>query len=300
MCGICGIWNFERRPILDGEIGVMAATLAHRGPDGQGILCEGDLALGHRRLAILDLSPAGHQPMSYAAGRYWITYNGEIYNFLELRAELAANGYDFRSNSDTEVILAAYDAWGPKCLLRFNGMWAFAIWDRQQRALFLSRDRFGIKPLFYLIQDGRFAFASELKAFYALEGFRSEINWPVFKAELLDLHSQEGGENTLLKGVRRLRPGHYAVVSAGQVRLVRWWRTLDHLVAVPRRFDDQVLQFRELFEDACRLRMRSDVPIGTSLSGGLDSSSVVSTLAHVARQGGERLPADWQRAFIAT
>ncbi len=300
MCGICGVWYTDGREVAAAELIGMAQRLAHRGPDGQGTYTDGSLGLGHRRLAILDLSPAGHQPMPYAGERYWITYNGEIYNFLELRAELETKGHSFRSDSDTEVILAAYAEWGPDCLLRFNGMWAFAIWDRQERMLFLARDRFGIKPLFYLQQGARFAFASEMKAFMALSGYQPEVNWPVFKAELLDMHSQEGGERTLLQDVRRLRPGHYAIVRDGEVQTVRWWYTLDHLQAVPARFEDQVSEFRALFDDACRLRMRSDVTIGTSLSGGLDSSSVVATVAHVARQGAARLPADWQRTFSAT
>jgi asparagine synthase (glutamine-hydrolysing) len=230
----------------------------------------------------------------------WVTFNGEIYNFLELRDELAGLGCRFRSDSDTEVILAAYAAWGVACLDRFNGMWAFAIWDRAQRELFLARDRFGVKPLFYSEQAGRLAFASEIKAILALRECQPEVDWPVFKAELLDPHSQEGGENTLFRGVRRLRPGHYAVVQDGHVRPVRWWRTLDHLVTVPRRLEDQAAHFRELFEDACRLRMRSAVPNGTSLSGGLDSSSVVAAIAHVSQHGGARAAADWQRAFVAT
>jgi asparagine synthase (glutamine-hydrolysing) len=300
MCGICGIWYSDGRQVAERDISAMAAALAHRGPDGQGTYRDRDLALGHRRLAILDLTPAGEQPMSYGGGRYWITFNGEIYNFLELRAELEARGYGFRSDSDTEVILAAYAAWGPECLSRFNGMWAFGIWDHERRELFLARDRFGIKPLFYSTRGGRFAFASEIKAFLALDRFAAEVNWPVFKAELLDLHTQEGGENTLFQDVHRLRPGHYAVVREGHVQCVRWWHTLDHLVEPPKRFEDQVARFRELFEDACRLRMRSDVPIGTSLSGGADSSSVVATVAHVARKGDARTAPDWQRAFVAT
>lgn len=301
MCGICGLWYFNDRPVQPREIKAMSDLLAHRGPDGEGMHLDGSLGLGHRRLAILDLSPAGHQPMPYANGRYWIVFNGEIYNFLELRGELEARGYTFHSESDTEVILAAYDAWGPDCMLRFNGMWAFAIWDSQERQLFMARDRFGVKPIFILDGPQCIAFASEMKAFLALPWFIPRVNWPVFKAELLDQHSQEGGENCLWEDVRRLPPGHYVVIAAdGSRRLVRWWQTRDHLVEAPRRLEDRAARFRELFEDACRLRLRSDVPIGTSLSGGLDSSSVVCTVAHVARQGGLRLATDWQRAFVAT
>ncbi len=301
MCGICGLWHFDGQPAQSGVVKGMSDRLAHRGPDGEGMHLDGSLGLGHRRLAILDLTPAGHQPMHYANGRYWIVFNGEVYNFLELRHELEAKGYTFRSDSDTEVILAAYNAWGPACLLRFNGMWAFAIWDSRERTLFLARDRFGVKPLFILDGPQCVAFASEMKAFLALPWFTPRVDWPVFKAEVLDQYSQEGGEHCLWEGVHRLPPGHYALITADSSRRsVRWWQTRDHLVAVPRRLEDQAARFRELFEDACRLRMRSDVPIGTSLSGGLDSSSVVCTVAHVTRQGGQRLAADWQRAFVAT
>ncbi|MEM3432910.1 MAG: asparagine synthase (glutamine-hydrolyzing) [Candidatus Methanomethyliaceae archaeon] len=301
MCGICGIWNLNGRPATADEIRAMADMLAHRGPDAEGYYLDGPLALGHRRLAILDLTPTGNQPMGYANGRNWITYNGEIYNFLELRAELEQKGYAFRSGSDTEVILAAYAAWGPECVLRFNGMWAFAIWDSLERRLFLARDRFGIKPLYYLHESDRFAFASEMKAFLRLAGFTPRANLRVLKAELLDVHSQEWGEDCLLIGIRRLPPGCYLQVGAdGQIRTHKWWCTRDHLPDVPARFDDHVEHFRLLFEDACRLRLRSDVPIATCLSGGIDSSSVVCTLAEVAKQGTARIAPAWQRAFIAS
>lgn len=301
MCGICGLWRFDGNVVSADDITAMSDRLAHRGPDGAGLHLEGSLGLGHRRLAILDLSPAGHQPMSYGDGRWWITYNGEIYNFLELQTELAARGHTFHSASDTEVILAAFAEWGAQCLLRFNGMWAFAIWDSHERSLFLARDRFGVKPLFYLRQPGRFAFASEMKAFLDLPNFAARLNLPVLKAELLDIHSQEGGPNCLLQDVYRLPAGHWLRLAGdGQVTVQRWWRTLDHLVAAPPRLEEQVEQFRTLFQDACRLRMRSDVPIGTSLSGGLDSSAVVCTVAGLAQQANARQADNWQRAFVAT
>lgn len=281
----------------------MTARLAHRGPDGQGLHVDGSLGLGHRRLAILDLTPMGHQPMSYAAGRYWITYNGEVYNFLELRHELENLGHRFRSDSDTEIILSAYVQWGRECLLRFNGMWAFAIWDAHDKTLFLARDRFGIKPLFYLLERDRLAFASEWKAFLALPCFARRVDWSTFVTALLDPYCQEGIEECLLLGVRRLLPGHCMTVTPHETRVFRWWNTLEHLVEPPTGLQKQAERFRELFEDACRMRMRSDVPIGTSLSGGLDSSSIVCMLAESGRQPGKaenRLAEDWQRAFIAT
>lgn len=301
MCGICGLWYFDHLPVQRGEIEAMTTALAHRGPDGSGQYLNANIALGHRRLAILDLSARGSQPMPYAEKRYWITYNGEIYNFLELKAELESRGYSFESDSDTEVVVAAYDAWGPECLLKFNGMWAFAIWDDREHLLFLARDRFGVKPLFFLATAQRFAFASEMKAFLQLGWFEPEVNLPVLKAEMKEVHSQEGSENCLLVGVQRLMPGYCAIVTEeGNVRQWQWWQTDRHLVTVPKDFKEQTFRFLELFDDACRIRMRSDVPIGTCLSGGLDSSAVVSTICRVERRGDVRLSSDWQRAFIAT
>lgn len=247
MCGICGVIRFDGAPVTALEMAAMNERLAHRGPDGEGLHLDGNLGLGHRRLAILDLTPAGHQPMSYGDGRWWITYNGEIYNFLEVRSELEARGHRFRSDSDTEVILAAYAEWGSDCLHRFNGMWAFAIWDSQERTLFLARDRFGVKPLFYLRLPGLLAFASEMKAFLALPDFTPRVNLPVLKAELLDIHSQEGGPNCLLQDVHRLPAGHWLqVTDDGRMTVHRWWRTLDHLTTVPPRLEEQAEQFAAL------------------------------------------------------
>ena len=301
MCGIAGILNHNGSPVPREEISAITDALAHRGPDGSGIHTSGPVGLGHRRLAILDLSEAGKQPMKDGSGRYWITYNGEVFNFLELRKELEALGEQFLSLSDTEVILAAYQRWGPDCVLKFNGMWAFVIWDSVNRELFLSRDRYGIKPLHYLPEPNRFVFASELKSFLCLQGFDAKENEDELRGTLAT--GTESAEDSLLKGVKVLPAGFNMVVSGSGTRKWRWWRTIDHLATVPRRFGDQVEQFRELFFDACRLRLRSDVPVATSLSGGLDSSSVLCSIAalHLAGAGGEsRLMRDCHRAFVAT
>jgi len=305
MCGIAGILNVDGRPIEGPQIRAMTCALAHRGPDGEGIHVDGPLGLGHRRLAILDLSEKGQQPMSYANGRYWVTYNGEVYNFLELRRELENFGYVFRTETDTEVIIASYDRWGPDCQFKFNGMWAFALWDDREQTLFLSRDRFGIKPLYYLSEPSRFAFASEMKAFLHLDGFTPHENETALRRVLTDDSSLEGTEESLLKDVKRLLGGHCLMVRPGTLQRWPWWNTLDHLVAVPRSLAEQAEQFRELFFDACRLRLRSDVPVATCLSGGLDSSAVLCSLAAIdsSRNGSctvERRTKDWQRAFIAT
>jgi asparagine synthase (glutamine-hydrolysing) len=305
MCGIAGIWNLDGTRLSEQVLSAFTDSLAHRGPDGNGfhVDAKANLGLGQRRLAILDTTDTGRQPMSYADGRYWITYNGEIYNFLELRHELAHAGCSFRSESDTEVIMAAYDRWGPDCQLRFNGMWALAIWDSVERVLFLSRDRFGVKPLHFLYDGRRFAFASEMKAFLALEEFRLEFDPAVVAAALSDPESVEGSERCLLQGLRRLPGGHSLTLHSDRApEIRRWWNTLDHLQEVPADFAAQAERYRELFLDACRIRMRSDVPIGTALSGGLDSSSIACGMHHLRSGGGggERLAADWQRAFVAT
>lgn len=294
MCGIFGYIG----TVADQLASRCLDTLAHRGPDGRGLRQLEGATLGHRRLSILDLSEQGGQPMCYAAGRYWITYNGEIYNFLELRAELEGKGYRFLSESDTEVVLAAFHAWGEACLDRFNGMWAFAIWDSQERALFLSRDRLGKKPLFYAeLPAGEFAFASEMKALLPLLPSLRANEALVRDSKRIFLY--ESTEECLIEGLKRFPAGHCGWLRQGKLSLRRWWCTLEHLAPVPERYEEQVEQFRELFLDACRLRMRSDVPLGTALSGGLDSSSTISAMAHLAGRGGERMGKSWQHAFVA-
>ena len=305
MCGIVGLWNLDGAAISPEMLTRFTDTLQHRGPDGSQLYVDhgANLGFGHRRLAILDTSDSGRQPMSYAQDRYWITYNGEIYNFIELRKELEQLGYQFHTESDTEIIMAAYDRWGQDCQLRFNGMWAFAIWDRRIKQLFISRDRFGVKPLHYYYDGEKFAFASEMKAFLALDWYQPDFVREIVAAALVDNELIEGTEQCLLQGIKRLLAGHCLTLQVdGNLKIHRWWNTLDHLDTIPRTYEDQVLQFRDLFLDACRIRMRSDVPIGTSLSGGLDSSSIVCGMNQIreAGLGGERLASDWQRAFIAT
>lgn len=315
MCGIVGILN-RSAPIDQQELLRFTDMLTHRGPDGRGALVDANLGLGHRRLAILDLSPDGRNPMSYGGAdgqRYWITYNGEVYNFLELRAELEGLGHVFRTGTDTEVVAAAYVQWGEDCLLRFNGMWAFAIWDREERSLFLARDRFGIKPLYYWNGPSRFAFASEMKAFPALDGFEARLDEEAARLALANAQAAEGTRTAaILRGIERLPAGCTLRIRAGEAPVLRrWWNTRDHLVAVPRRYEEQVEMFRGLFLDAVRLRLRSDVAVGTCLSGGVDSSAIASAMAHVAGQpagahvagrpvgSGTRNAPDWRHAFIA-
>ena len=296
---MCGIFGYRGK--LEYEMGLKCLrTLAHRGPDGEGTYQAEGVFLGHRRLAILDLSERGKQPMSYAEGRYWITFNGEIYNFLELKKELAKKGYVFESESDTELILAAYIEWGEKCLDRFNGMWAFAIWDSRKKELFLSRDRFGKKPLFYSFIGENFVFASEMKAITPLLE-RVEPDTEIV-LDSRQLFNYENSEKCLIKGIKRFPAGHHARLKCGgKLEFVRYWDTLDNLVDVPSTYEEQTERFRELFLDACKIRMRSDVPIGTALSGGLDSSAVFCALNHLGvNQAGDRMTGDWQHAFCAS
>ena len=236
--------------------------------------------------------------MAYGDGRYQITFNGEIYNFLELRRELEGIGHRFFTETDTEVILASYAQWGENCQYKFNGMWAFAIWDTAEHILFLSRDRFGVKPLFFLEIDGYFLFASELKAFMALpDKLRPDFDL----AMVARMRNDESIERTLLTGVKNLGGGCCLLIkNEGSPRIRRWWKTKDHLRKVPMDFAAQATEYKEILYDACRIRMRSDVSIGTALSGGLDSSSVLCTMADI-RNGAfdqERLAMDWQKAFL--
>jgi asparagine synthase (glutamine-hydrolysing) len=295
MCGIVGLWRHGREDIDDARFRAVVRTLAHRGPDGEGFFhdAEARLRLGHRRLAILDPTPAGAQPMVSDDGDLIIVYNGEIYDFLELRRELEGHGHRFRTDTDTEVLLAAYRQWGEDMLRRLNGMWAFAIWDRRERQLFAARDRFGVKPFLFCATDGMFAFASELKAFAAMPDLPLRLDAATLTFSPM---AMETVGPTLLEGIRSLPPGNLLHVGRdGRVRERQWWSTAENLPDVPRDHATQVEAFRELLADACRVRLRSDVPLGTSLSGGLDSSSVVAMVHRVGGQQG--FTADWQRVF---
>jgi len=296
MCGIFGHVGFIEPKLAQ----VCTDTLAHRGPDGVGLWHMPEVTFGHRRLSILDLSDNAKQPMSYAEGRYHITFNGEIYNFLEIRAELESMGCRFYSESDTEVVLAAFSVWGEACQQRFNGMWAFAVWDTREKALFLSRDRFGKKPLFYTVLPGeKFAFASEMKAFFPL--LKEVRPNKVLVMDARRIFSYEATDECVIEELKRFPAGNCGWFREGKLALKRWWNTLDYLTPVPSRYEDQVEQFRELFLDACRLRMRSDVPLGTALSGGLDSSATISAMAYIAQHGKtQRMGESWQHAFVAS
>jgi len=303
MCGIAGIVNFRGNAVEQAEISRLTSLLAHRGPDGDGAWFSGNrsVAFGHRRLAIIDPGPGGYQPMLSPDGRYVIIFNGEIYNFLELRRELESLGASFRTESDTEVILEAWREWQEGMLPRFNGMWALAIFDTETNYLFLARDRFGIKPLLYAVTPERLVFASEQRALMQSGLFATSIDVGVARRFVLDAFGVEGSERTLCREVRRLQAGHFMWVRKGRLDIRRWWNTVDHLPALPRSDAEQVDRFRELFLYAVGLRMRSDVPIGTCLSGGFDSTAVLCTMAAHEKAGmGPRDNAAWRHAFVAT
>ena len=275
MCGLCGVVAAGRPPER-AAVDRMLDELGHRGPDGRGVFAGDGACLGHLRLAIIDLSDAGLQPFASDDGRLRLLHNGEIYNYLELRDELRAAGHVFRTETDTEVLLAAYREWGERCVERLNGMWAFAIWDVERRRLFASRDRFGVKPLYYRLDGDRLSFASEAAA---LRGATPRPNLVAVR-EYLEQGWVDHGDGTFFADVRRLPPAHNLTFDRDGLRLARYWR-LEPTDPPP----DPTGAVRELFLDAVRLQLRSDVPVGTALSGGLDSSAIaVAVAAHEHRR----------------
>ena len=282
MCGICGIVSRDKTYRIDENVIVsMRDSLTLRGPDDRGLFVRPGVGLGSQRLAVLDLSPRGHMPMNTSDGRYWITYNGEVYNFRTLRSALEADGYSFHSNSDTEVVLNLYAKYGPAMLDQLNGMFAFAIWDSQERTLFVARDRLGVKPLYYADQKGIFYFASEEKALFEA-GVTQEFDHEVWE-ELLCFR-YVAGERTPYVGVKRLLPGHYLLWKEGRTQIKRWWNLSERAREIQPP-QDAVAWFRQTFDDSVSLRKISDVPVGVLLSGGLDSSSVAASLAQQAGSG---------------
>jgi asparagine synthase (glutamine-hydrolysing) len=317
MCGIAGVLTREGRADL-GRMHQMSRLLRHRGPDDEGLVLidrSGSVhpmggadtprdvyasplpytpghargvdssahytaGLVHRRLSIVDLSPSGHQPLCDASGRYWITYNGEVYNYVELRRELEGAGERFQGTSDTEVILAAYRRWGEGALHRLNGMFAFAIWDPERRQLFCARDRFGVKPFFYQYDGRDFAFASEPKALALTQARRIVPRLEAIR-DLLALDWVDHGTRTFFDGIWQLPAGHWLTVGENGFSVHRWW-ALDPDRRAAGTPADWTAEFQNLFTDSVRLRMRADVPVGSCLSGGLDSTAVVTTAARLA------------------
>lgn len=280
MCGIAGHIGLSRGRPAKIVVREMLRVMAHRGPDGDGQWASADSLchLGHRRLAIIDLSEAAAQPMADATGRYVITFNGEIYNYLEVRAELLRLGARFRSESDTEVVLEAYKAWGENCLLRFNGMFAFGLYDSLEHRLFCARDRYGEKPFVFRAQRESFAFASEYKALLAVSDVPIEIDQlRLVRAAHNAACGLDGERETVFRTIHQLLPGEALVLDARtlEYRIRHYWEveTNPELATLPA--GEIVTRFRDLLSDSIRLRMRADVPVGSCLSGGLDSGSIV-------------------------
>jgi asparagine synthase (glutamine-hydrolysing) len=283
MCGIAGLIQLNGDAVSPVVLQRMTDAIAHRGPDGEGHWIEGNVGLGHRRLAIIDLSPMGHQPMISADHRYAFSYNGEIYNFRELRTELEASGYSFRSKTDTEVVLYALAHWGPAALDRFNGMFAFALWDRKERRLMLARDRYGIKPLYIAQQGNNFWFASEQKAVLTDTRFRRELDKPA----LLEYFTFQNifTDRTLLQDVQLLPPGHYMTIDLGsgksETKRMRYWDYRFREPDRPANKQEYVEELDRLFRQAVNRQLISDVELGAYLSGGMDSGSITAVAAGI-------------------
>lgn len=293
---MCGIFGCVGR-ISNEKVHECIREILHRGPDAMEMKHFSGASFAHARLSILDVSDMANQPMVDESGRYCIVYNGEVYNFIELRDELKSLGYKFRTDCDTEVVLYSFIEWGESFQNKCNGMWSLAIWDNTKRELFLSRDRFGVKPLYYYEQDGNFYFASEMKAFFPIMKER-RINYKIFDQK--DYFSYEATTECCIKNIKKIQAGHYGFYRNGNLYINKWWNTLDNLIEVSQSYDEQVEYFRELFLDACKIRMRSDVPIGTALSGGVDSSAVVGAMSYIANIGAVRVNKSWQHAFVAS
>ncbi|UAA39675.1 asparagine synthase (glutamine-hydrolyzing) [Paraneptunicella aestuarii] len=278
MCGLAGYINTAAEAVSPVILKKMGESISHRGPDGEGLWYEGEIGFCHRRLAIIDLSPAGHQPMISSDHRYVLVYNGEVYNFLELRAELESLGYWFRSQTDSEVVLNAFAEWGCKAFLRFNGMFALSIWDRKERQLTLARDRYGIKPLYYSFQGNSLAFGSEQKAILANPAFKSKLD----KKALLEYFTFQNifTDKTLVEGIHMLPPGCYAQLQISKVKprldITEYW---DFDFREPEHKGD-IQAYREelnrLFQQAVNRQLVSDVELGSYLSGGIDSGSITA------------------------
>ncbi|MBM2820459.1 MAG: asnB [Candidatus Berkelbacteria bacterium] len=296
MCGIVGIIKFDKKPVDKNILQELTDTLSHRGPDDEGIFIDNTIGLGHRRLSIIDLSPLGHQPMFYNNNNLAIVFNGEIYNYLEIKNDLEKSGYKFKSESDTEVILAAYKKWGEKCLERFNGMWAFILFDKKRNQIFIARDRLGVKPVYYYHDKDKFIVGSEIKALLKYPEIKihpnEKIVWDYLITGWLDY-----SDETFFKGIKELRGGHYILIKNKNIIIKKYWDLSKEINS--RSPQENINKFQGLFFDAIRLRLRSDVPIGTCLSGGLDSSAIVCAINRFLRKEKFDQIGSWQKTFSA-
>lgn len=273
MCGICGIIS-QKENIDRARFEKMTDMVTHRGPDDGGLYYGNNLALGHRRLSVIDLSRTGHQPFCYK-NRYIMVYNGEIYNYLELRDKLVKIGYKFETETDTEVLIASYDLYKEKCVEQFNGMWAFAIYDKIENTVFCSRDRFGIKPFYYAVQDGMFLFASEIKQILSMKSEVPQANRKRL-LEFIVLGDLDFTDETMFQEIKQLKGGHNLLITIDNLDYeITQYYYLEKVARVKKSFDESSIIFREKFQNAVKYRLRADVPLGYCLSGGLDSSAIV-------------------------
>ncbi len=305
MCGIAGIVCLDNQIVDNRLLLEMATALSHRGPDDEQFIVfnrnktrfnlfrrgsasevKGNIGFAHRRLSIIDLSSDATQPMSDEKGLVWIIHNGEIFNYLELKEELKKEGHIFRTRSDTEVILKSYMEWGQECLHRFNGMWAFVIYDLRKNVIFGARDRFGIKPFFYHTGKNYFSFASEIKALLQLPWIKKQPDLSVIK-DYLYYSRVDTSESSFFAEIKSLKPGHYFILQRGQLHFQKWWR-LEENTQSSIQEEEIFTTFRDILQSSIKLRLRSDVPIGTCLSGGLDSTSIVSLANPFLKEGAQR------------
>jgi asparagine synthase (glutamine-hydrolysing) len=273
MCGICGIINFGNQAINESPVREMMQAMKHRGPDDEGIFIEDSIALGFVRLSIIDLTSTGHQPMLSDDGRYVIVYNGEIYNFIELRQELVSKGYVFKGNSDSEVLLKSYIEWGEACLNRLNGMWAFAIYDKLTKKTFAARDRYGVKPFYYYSDGSQFIFASEIPPILKVLKHKQRPNDQVI-FDFLVFNRTDQTEETFFEGIKKLKHGCQLSIDKNQLTIAKWYDLRSNLKEPPC----SPHHYQKMLSDSLKFRLRSDVPLGVCFSGGLDSSSIVSIL----------------------
>ncbi|MFA6382293.1 MAG: asparagine synthase (glutamine-hydrolyzing) [Candidatus Buchananbacteria bacterium] len=284
MCGITGYLNLNgQNKFNSGHLETMLKTIEYRGPNDKGVFADNLVGLGHRRLSIIDLSSAGHQPMFSDDKSLVIIFNGEIYNYLEIKEELKHSGCNFSTGTDTEVILAAYQKWGENCVEKFNGMWAFVIWDLKEKKLFASRDRFGVKPFYYQLDQNYFLFGSEIKTILAVSLTPRKINYP-FLYNFIDRHIPYGCAETVFENIKTLLPAHNLIIKNGQVQIKRYWQINPDEFKKKYDYSNPEKTFRQLLIDATKLRLRSDVPVGVCLSGGIDSTTITGIITKILGQ----------------
>lgn len=274
MCGICGSINFDLNPVEETVVRSMMQKMKHRGPNDKGVFIENNIGFGFVRLSIIDLSNAGHQPMHDNSERYTIVFNGEIYNYIELREELKSLGVKFRTQTDTEVLLAMYIQYGAECLNKLNGMFAFAVYDNVTKQVFAARDRFGVKPFYYYQSESSFYFASEIPSLLAVYNKKNEVNYDVI-SDYLTFNRTDQTTKTFFKDIFKLQHGHCLTIIDKHVTISKWY---DLPSRVTKQKGDKV-KFKALLTDAVKIRLRSDVPVGVCLSGGLDSSAITSIIS---------------------